>query len=477
MAAECIFCKESKASAPDTIWIFVGWVSPEWLSIEQDMVNRALECGHAVVLVDVTDFSYPPSSLKVSDFFWDLESPRNPNLRVVTLKPGRKLLGARTREREDWIESSVQSELLSKYKGYPFVAMSPLVKLERRALRSVARDLQEQLLQIPLSGNPVWCFPNGRYSHQRAIVETARIREVQSFCYERNRSLGRYFFRSYTVHDREALSADFETARFNLKAFESEVDDWLQERTSPNSVNNFFSQHFDPSAKSTSPDLGSKPAIVYFTSSQDELEALGKQWGMYSWSSQYESLREMAKAAAVSYQVFVRVHPNLQNKTSLEKFRELSQLWSLRRLGVSVIGPFSGANSYDLIDQAEVIATCRSTVGIEAMARGKKVIATANTYYDSLKSLKKFRSPDDLGVVSEIQGSIVDKEEARRWIAFQLWRDVPIRSGIRTPTPPPRKEWRSLRRSLSYLYYISKIFSDLHDFIPGKVADFLLRKL
>jgi len=127
--------------------------------------------------------------------------------------------------------------------------------------------------------------------------------------------------------------------------------------------------------------------IVYFSSSDDEFVSVGNAYSMssFDWKSQAEALSMLIKLADVSgHSVIIRVHPNVDSasKDEIEIWNSLSFVSDLKN--VIIVPSHSKVSSYALLDNADLVATFGSTMGIESVYWGKPTVLLGNSVYDSI---------------------------------------------------------------------------------------------
>lgn len=115
-----------------------------------------------------------------------------------------------------------------------------------------------------------------------------------------------------------------------------------------------------------------------------------------SWIPNMEKLLEVVWTAVEGYnleqeeklQIVVKEHPSDQGKINYDVLRES---WALK--GVIFANDHS---TQELIDQAEVIVTINSSVGMEALLRNKPVIALGESFYCRQDIVQKAQNPEEL---------------------------------------------------------------------------------
>jgi hypothetical protein len=116
--------------------------------------------------------------------------------------------------------------------------------------------------------------------------------------------------------------------------------------------------------------------VVFFTTS--EFEYTG-DW-VSKFGPQVEIVEYLANALGkLGIKLFVRIHPHMENSDD-------NQMWGAltRNANVILFPAGSNINSYELIQEADCIVTCGSTVGAEAAFLGKKVVLLGRAIYERL---------------------------------------------------------------------------------------------
>jgi hypothetical protein len=129
--------------------------------------------------------------------------------------------------------------------------------------------------------------------------------------------------------------------------------------------------------------------IVAFTSSDDELNNTKMQRGMFGlpldtsgeiFADQSTWLKELAEfvAGSENHQMIVRLHPRLgsnKRSTAVAEYRE--QVEAVTGVGcprIHVVLPESTCSSYDLAQQADIVVTSWSSMGLECVRMGLPAI-------------------------------------------------------------------------------------------------------
>lgn len=141
--------------------------------------------------------------------------------------------------------------------------------------------------------------------------------------------------------------------------------------------------------------LGKIDALLLY-SSEDEFAALGESWKRF-FSSQDE-VSIFVKKNFPEWNVVVRFHPN-QGGIPARMLKDKISL--LEQNGIHVFAPKSDISSYDLLSTAGIIVTFGSTIAIEALYQGKKVVQVDKYLYSDLHILSQANSyPELLGFLN-----------------------------------------------------------------------------
>ena len=123
--------------------------------------------------------------------------------------------------------------------------------------------------------------------------------------------------------------------------------------------------------------------IGLFTSSDDELFAVGRDWGGVIKSQQdgIKLILDMLKEK-LNYKVYVRMHPNLitASRAVIQPFIDICEKYD----NVVLIRPESSISSYALLRKVDKVITFGSTIGAEACFHRKPSLALRAPLYAQL---------------------------------------------------------------------------------------------
>ena len=233
---------------------------------------------------------------------------------------------------------------------------------------------------------------NGRMPPFRAVLRLTQSLGIDTYVHDRSGDLSRYYLvKNRYPHDLSFMKQEIEMAYKNSPLPESEklkiATKWFEERSNnhPQSWISFTeNQEKDLLPKSL--NLQNVVNVAIFNSSEDEMVSI-EGWENPFYTNQndgiYQIVNEFQNVSGIKF--FLRVHPNLTNiDNSQTKFFQnvLSKFSNLE-----IIEPDSPISTYTLIDSCDITITFGSTVGIEAVYRGKPSILMGRAIYEDLGAL------------------------------------------------------------------------------------------
>lgn len=145
--------------------------------------------------------------------------------------------------------------------------------------------------------------------------------------------------------------------------------------------------------------------MAFFTSSQDELVALGDDWANDQlFPNQNDAIGYILRHASPDIHFYIRIHPNLKG-INYKDHVNLYQYDSLPN--ATVIPPESKVSSYDLMDACEKAITFSSSVGLEACYWGKPSVLLGHAGYELCGATYNVRKMEDL--IPTIDGHLAPK--------------------------------------------------------------------
>ncbi len=236
---------------------------------------------------------------------------------------------------------------------------------------------------------------NGRIASTRGIRRACESMDVRYIVHERGSSRGKYaLYDCATPHQPEPIR------RW--------VDDWWNFVSQPevkaraflaNRRNNVATGWYSYTRNQDAgrvPPRDERKRVTFFTSSDDELLAIGDELRVDSpYCDQAYAIRSVGQACRdLGYEYVVRFHPNTPSGQHdlLSAAKEVSSV---------VLHPSSQVDTYALMDSSDIVFTQNSTVGIEAGATGKPVFYTGRNLFERCRSLRRIMNDADLATALE----------------------------------------------------------------------------
>jgi len=159
-----------------------------------------------------------------------------------------------------------------------------------------------------------------------------------------------------------------------------------------------------------------KSLISIFTSSDDELSALGRDWESSFTKDMLQSIKRIVSNCQKNFFV-LRVHPNQygQGELLIDLYKSIEKYHS----NLLIIYPKDNINSYDLISKSDAVITFGSTITMEAVYMRKPTVLLGKQKFDETDSIYV---PRTLEEASELINSNDLKEKTINGaIAYSLY--------------------------------------------------------
>ena len=175
-------------------------------------------------------------------------------------------------------------------------------------------------------------------------------------------------------------------------------------------VTGLLPEGFDPNKRN----------VAIYTSSQDELAALGRDVnGGQLFDSQSDAMGYIFSHSPANIHYYLRIHPNLKGVT----YKDHTDLYQYASFpNVTVIAPESKISSYALIDACEKVISFGSSVGVEASYWGKPSILIGHSAYEGLDACYVVKEKEE--IIPLIEGNLDAKPQlgALKYAYFLLDR-------------------------------------------------------
>jgi len=225
---------------------------------------------------------------------------------------------------------------------------------------------------------------NGRWPDQVAILEAAKSYDLSINIVEAGEpTTNRWFYEEFQTTD----YARFDQFLYQKYMMRVDADKWFEyakkwqtQHSTLKSVNKHLK--IVPTLKENRNRERKKYASI-FTSSIDEYFS-NLEFDHRGWGSQERAINKVAsRLNEEGYEVVVRLHPNLANKSWVDIVTTFERI---RKIKAEIILPWDEFSSYNLIEESDLVITWGSTIGLEALYLGKRVIYLGPTIYESILS-------------------------------------------------------------------------------------------
>ena len=144
------------------------------------------------------------------------------------------------------------------------------------------------------------------------------------------------------------------------------------------------------------PPRDTRRRVTFFTSSDDELVAMGDELPADSpYCDQIYAIRALGQACRErGHEFVVRFHPNTPSTAH-------DLMAAAREATPAVLDPSSQVDTYALVDSSDVVLVQSSTVGMEAAANGKPVYYTGRNFWEQCTSVRRIMDAGDVSAALE----------------------------------------------------------------------------
>lgn len=256
-----------------------------------------------------------------------------------------------------------------------------LIRLKKILFESVIAFELTQNLIVKHKPDLVYVF-NGRFNVDNAIVKSCQLNGVEIILHERGCNFHKYEVFEWPLH-----------SFYNIN---KQINEYYLKKTITNIeyhniANSFFQQNrngkdlhwlsFNSNFKKTNIKRTNKIRYVYFSSSDDEFSHIEflKEDKQPLFTNQRECIKYLIQYFSFQKdrELIIRVHPH-KNKKAIE----LKNFWNnLSGENITVIKSYSDIDSYQLIEESDVVLSYGTTVGIESTYWGKPSILLGSSYY------------------------------------------------------------------------------------------------
>lgn len=294
------------------------------------------------------------------------------------------------------IDSECKKSILSILATHSVRSLEPETTLkihESNQINHMINSFEETVKRVKIIAQntfTVFLVLNARMPDQAAIRKVASDLNIQIYHFEHGpQPRESFYFESFTPQNVFKRQVAFQQRSNDLSTDLAKVvsftDRWFKTRIYESTkTNNKFEKNSDTYLSKSS------CSALICTSSLNEFT-------LYSNQSTNINQCEMIRMAVVKliqegYTVTVRIHPN-EMKNNWKDLIKLNRY--LRGLSVTVIQPWSRISTYLLVEEADLIVTWDSTIGLEASYMQKSVYVMNESFYSIIAKTPKV-TPDML---------------------------------------------------------------------------------
>lgn len=393
-----------------------------------DNFGQAVNEKFQITLLDVADL-FSVSSVKTAKRFIQTVTPitlLSQKLKVIEYSQSDR--NERT-ENPKAVEDAIRSELHSFFQDdkIPTNLVSFLLS---KSLRKRAGLLGAFLEKSPLV-NKHFCYVvvnNGRQVSSTVLRTWAKDRSTKVLYWERNDASRTVWLCDHPPQDFFAYIDEFN----NLKDCEQDddaVQKWLKDQRHSKLQNTYLKRFEESGTKTIKSNLSGElklesDFVLLAPSSDDEYESLGRMFPEKNFKNQFEGFESALQSSDQKFRLVLRIHPNYYNKSSNFLMRRYKEIFRFigRYPQTTIVYPLDKINTYHLVERAKLLITGNSTLGVEAICLGKKVVHINHSPFpvtSDLSNIKpKFMKADfgvDLSEVAkkEIQIKLIHRQRVK----------------------------------------------------------------
>jgi len=375
--------------------VFTDYETLPWLGVYGGEVARLQDKGLKAIGVRLSKVNVPSNTTVGANLFGfsKLIGLRSDELHTPKFQR-RDSLGKLTTEMTTPMHAALDAQLRGSFRqthGYPAKAKDKLLRGGLGVLATLASlKNHHRISEVSI--------PNGRLFYHKLIEAWAqnegfqiRYTEVPIF----DPSNTSYFLEEFSVHNRTEIHSKYLRAQAPDHSSLVAENDWFASRQSSTGDNKFLRAQRGANEK-LSPRVGVR-TVSLFTSSPDEFLGLEKGGWECEWEDQYRGFEEFLLRLRGPHTVFLRLHPNLANKSFVEYEIETRRAFDLQKKfpSLTILGPSSGVNSYDLIKMSDLAVVSQSTIGLEAVAMGVPTISVMPNTWDLYLGAPRLHAKSD----------------------------------------------------------------------------------
>lgn len=236
---------------------------------------------------------------------------------------------------------------------------------------------------------------NGRLSTSRAVFRAAKELGVTVRCHEFVRGSGRLeSFENCLPHDlNENRRRIEELYKQKIAVAKTIAAEYYDSKIHGNAK---FEKNFvagQASGVLPSNWRSERRNVVIYSSSEDEFQAIGKEWEDRLFRDQISGVEKICEILGQTADIYLRIHPNVAGAS--RKYRR--KLDNLKRLdNLVIIEPKSRISSYALLENCDTVITFGSSISIEAAYNLKPTIVLGTSFCSELGAVYRPKNIKEL---------------------------------------------------------------------------------
>ena len=358
-------------------------------------------------------------------------------------------------------------------------------------LQNVVKELFDEMTYVKSSfrtianqiGVDTLVIQNGRWRSQICLTELCKEFDISTLYVNTGRIIGEsYLLNDFFVQDvlkfQQWGESNYQPPQSTNLEQEIYIKSWLDSQKK--NEGGFNSTTKPSTVQSNSLIFNSQKVALVASSSSSEFDFFRKV--DHEWSSQFDALETACRVLKQNkYYVVLRLHPNTYNY-NWSDFHSVFR--ACKKFADEIYFPWDTESTSQLIDMSSLVVVWDSTVGLEASALGKTVIALSETYYSKLINLAMANSPSALESLIVFGTPSIDRKALFKALYFlnNFGQPFPIESqneikqlmNIIKPYDELRR--RKVRRRLfvySEILYKSSFFTKYYLLTPREIFSIL----
>ena len=439
------------------IFIFQQYNYSPLLEISLEILIRELNAKNDVYLFLLghnfegeIDMCWPRKKEKYKRFFKflpeiigiNLIENKFPNFKKIKyiIKPDIKIINVKTKNFNNLEELkkityqnfdvgyATLSSFISKYKNpFPNIKKNKQ-ELKKNLLNGISLYEYVDFLLKENKPDSTYIY-NGRPLHTRSILRACQKNKIKSLIYERGKT-----DKTFSLWSTDSLDKN--------KFVKYILTEWKNYKYK-NNIKKIFNAWFLSRRKETRKNISNqetpiftkgqdinftkpkdKRVVTFFSSSMDEFEATGDTF-VYYFNDQINSIESLIKEVNKfdNTILVIKIHPNVQNKSKNEKkiWDDLSTKYCNHK-NVQIYSYDSKVRTYDVLDKSDIVFSCGTTVGLEAMFYGKPSVLLSSCMTDYIKSYYIAKSSKEIFKILNLKKfKKINFKDFYSWIYFKTY--------------------------------------------------------